>query len=225
LERDLFKTYKSIQVDDILKSAALFYLMRYALQIIARERCFVGFLRLVRYRLRHSLFTGGWGPSIERERIEYLNSAAAILYDVMRDQIVMVEQFRIGALEHGRGAWTLEPVGGVLNLGEDADEVVRREAMEEAGCGILDLEPIGAYHVSPGTAADRIRLFCGRVDAARVGGIHGLREEGEDTRVIVLDTEQARRELYSGRIDTATAIIAIQWLLMNRDRLRVIWSR
>jgi len=66
------------------------------------------------------LFAGGWSPIIERERMEYLSSAAAILYDAMRDQIVMVEQFRIGALEHGRGAWTLEPVGGVLKAGEDA---------------------------------------------------------------------------------------------------------
>jgi len=198
--------------------------MKYALEVITREHCFSGFLRLVRYRLRHSLFAGGWGPIIERERIEYLNSAAAILYDAMRDQIVMVEQFRIGALEHGRGAWTLEPVGGVLRAGEDASEVVRREAMEEAGCKVLDLEPIGAYHVSPGTSADRVRLFCGRVDAALAGGIHGLREEGEDTRVTVIDTEQAMKELYAGRIDTSVAIIAIQWLVMNRARLQVKWN-
>jgi len=199
--------------------------MRYALEVIARERCFSGFLELVRYRLRHSLFAGGWGPVIERERVECLNSAAAILYDAVRDQIVMVEQFRIGALEHGQGAWTLEPVGGVLKAGEDAREVVRREAMEEAGCKVLDLEPIGAYHVSPGTSADRVRLFCGCIDAAPAGGIHGLREESEDTRVIVMDTEQAIRGLYSGRIDTSVAIIAIQWLTMNRERLRGKWSR
>jgi len=199
--------------------------MKYALEVIARAHCFNSFLRLVRYRLRHSLFAGGWGPIIERERIEYLNSAAAILYDAMRDQIVMVEQFRIGALEHGRGAWTLEPVGGILKAGEDAGEVVRREAMEEAGCKVLDLEPIGAYHVSPGTSADRIRLFCGRVDAALAGGIHGLRAEDEDTQVIVIDTEQAIRELYAGRIDTSVAIISIQWLAMNRSRLQVKWNR
>jgi len=198
--------------------------MRYALEVVDRAHCFSGFLRLVCYRLRHSLFAGGWGPIIERERIEYLNSAAAILYDALRDQIVMVEQFRIGALEHGRGAWTLEPVGGVLRAGEDASEVVRWEAMEEAGCKVLDLEPIGAYHVSPGTAADRVRLFCGRVDAAQAGGIHGLREEGEDTRVTVIDTGQAMRELYAGRIDTSVAIIAIQWLAMNRARLQVKWN-
>jgi ADP-ribose pyrophosphatase len=199
--------------------------MKYALEIIARERCFEGFLKLVRYRLRHRLFSGGWSPIIERERIEYLNSAAAILYDAVRDQVVMVEQFRIGALEHGRRAWTLEPVGGILKAGQDASEVVRREAMEEAGCRILDLEPIAAYHVSPGTAADRIRLFCGRIDATGAGGSHGLGEEGEDTRVAVLDALQAIKCLYAGKLDTSSAIIATQWLAMNRDRLRVEWNR
>jgi ADP-ribose pyrophosphatase len=199
--------------------------MKYAVQIIAREHCFDGFLKLVRYRLRHSLFAGGWSPIIERERIEYLNSAAALLYDAVRDQVVLVEQFRVGALEHGRGAWTLEPVGGVVKVGEDAGAVVRREALEEAGCEILDLASIGAYHVSPGTSADRIRLFCGRVDAARAGGIHGLRDEGEDTRVVVIDAEQAIGHLCSGKIDTSSAIIAIQWLAMNRGRLRVEWDR
>jgi ADP-ribose pyrophosphatase len=198
--------------------------MKYAIEVIDRERCFDGFLRLVRYRLRHSAFAGGWGPVIVRERLEYLNAVAAILYDANRDQVVMVEQFRIGALEHGRRAWTLEPVGGILQTGEDATEVVRREAVEEAGCKILDLESIGTYHVSPGTSADRVRLFCGRVDATLARGIHGLPEEGEDTRVAVIDTEQAIGELYSGRIDTSAAIIAIQWLAMNRGRLRVQWG-
>ena len=198
--------------------------MKYALEVISRERCFNGFLTLVRYRLRHSLFGGGWSQVIERERIEYLNAVAAILYDAIRDQIVMVEQFRIGALEHGKGAWTLEPVGGILKAGEHAAEVLRREAMEEAGCKIRALEPIGAYHVSPGTSADRVRLFCGQVDATRAVGIHGLKDEEEETRVVVIDLEQAVRELYSGKIDTSAAIIATQWLAMNRDRLRGEWS-
>lgn len=199
--------------------------MNYALKVIARERCFNGFLRLVRYRLQHSLFAGGWSQVIARERIERLNAAAAILYDALRDQIVMIEQFRIGALEHGRGAWTLEPVGGVLNPCEDVEDVVRREAMEEAGLEIQELEYIGAYHVSPGTSADRVRLFCGRVKAGEAVGIHGLKDEGEETRVKVIDAEHAISELFSGRIDTSAAIIGIQWIALNRDRLRVDWSR
>jgi len=199
--------------------------MKYALEVIARERCFNGFLRLVRYRFRHSLFIGGWSQTIERERIERLNAVAAILYDALRDQIVMVEQFRIGALEHGRCAWTLEPVGGVLHHGENAHEAVKREAMEEAGLEIQALEHIATYHVSPGTSADRVRLFCGRVDAGKAVGIHGVTEEGEETRVKVIDAEQAISGVSSGRIDASTAIIGTQWLALNRGRLRVEWNR
>lgn len=199
--------------------------MKYALEVIARERCFNGFLRLVRYRFRHSLFVGGWSQTIERERIERLNAVAAILYDAIRDQVVMVEQFRIGALEHGRCAWVLEPVGGMLNQGEHADEVVKREAMEEAGLEIQELEHIATYHVSPGVSADRIRLFCGRVDAEKAAGVHGVREEGEETRVKVIDAEQAISGLSSGRIDASSTIIGTQWLALNRGRLRVEWNR
>jgi ADP-ribose pyrophosphatase len=199
--------------------------MKYALEVIARERCFSGFLRLVRYRLRHSLYAGGWSHAIERERIERLNAVAAILYDAIRDRIVMIEQFRIGALEHGRGAWTLEPIGGILNRGERADEVVRREALEEAGLEIQQLEHIATYRVSPGVSADRIRLFCGRVDAEKAVGIHGVKEEGEETRVRVLDAEQTISGLYSGSIDASSAIIGVQWLASNRGRLRLEWNR
>jgi ADP-ribose pyrophosphatase len=199
--------------------------MKYALEVIARERCFSGFLRLVRYRLRHSLYAGGWSHAIERERIERLNAVAAILYDAIRDRIVMIEQFRIGALEHGRGAWTLEPIGGILNRGERADEVVRREALEEAGLEIQQPEHIATYHVSPGVSADRIRLFCGRVDAEKAVGIHGVKEEGEETRVRVLDAEQTISGLYSGSIDASSAIIGVQWLASNRGRLRLEWNR
>lgn len=199
--------------------------MNYEIDIIGREGCFSGFFSVARYRLRHSLFAGGWSSVIERERTEYLNAVAALLYDPILDQVVMVEQFRIGALEQGRGAWTIEPVGGVLHNGEEPIAVARREAMEEAGCEIDALEYIGTYHVSPGVAADRVRLFCGRVSAPVAGGVHGLKEEGEETRVVVIDAEQVIRELFTGRIDTSSAIICTQWLSLNRERLRVEWNR
>lgn len=198
--------------------------MKYRIEIIGRETCFEGFLRLVRYRLRHELFAGGLSPVIARERLDSLHAAAAILYDPRRDLVVMVEQFRIGALERGREAWTLEPVGGIVGPGEDPAAVIRREAMEEAGCELLDLVSIGTCQVSPGTSCERVRLFCARVDAAGAGGIYGLVHESEETRVRVLDAGQAIANLFAGGIDNATAIIALQWLALNRDRLRTRWT-
>jgi ADP-ribose pyrophosphatase len=197
--------------------------MDFRIEVIDNKRCFSGFLKLVRYRLRHSLFAGGWSPPLARERVEGLRAAVVLLYDPERDRLVLVEQFRIGALEEGRGAWLLEPVGGVVADGQDPAQVVMREAMEEAGCEVLALESVGTYYAAPGISDERIALYCGRVDAAAAGGIHGLADEGEDTRVLVLDAAQAAIELFSGKIKAASAIIAIQWLVANRERLRVAW--
>ncbi len=198
--------------------------MKYAIDVIGNEACFEGFFKLVRYRVRHSLFAGGWSRILVRERMEALNAVAAMLYDPRRDQLVLVEQFRIGALEAGPGAWTLEPVGGVVMDGEDPASVVRREAMEEAGCQVECLEAIGSYYVSPGTSVERVRLFCGCVDASAAGGTFGVDGEGEDTRVVVVDAASAIQRLFTGGIDTALTIIGVQWLAMNRERLRQGWG-
>jgi ADP-ribose pyrophosphatase len=193
--------------------------------IDVRERCIchAGFLTLARYRLRHSLFGGGWSEVITRECIEHLNAAAVLLYDPCRDQVVMVEQFRIGALESGSGAWVVEPPGGVVAAGDDPAAVAMREAHEETGCIATDIQPIASFHVNPGVAAERLHLFCGRTDASHAGGIHGLAAEGEDIRVLVLDAEQALADVRDNRMDTTTAIIALQWLALNRQRLRRAW--
>lgn len=197
--------------------------MKYEVELIDSDRCFEGFLRVVRYRLRHSLFAGGWSKPVERERLEFIDAAAALLYDPSSDRVVLVEQFRIGLLGRTKGAWSLEPVGGMVHPGEDPSDVVRREAMEEAGCVVTDLIPIGTYHASPGTTADRVALYCARVDAAEAAGVHGLAEEDEETRVVVVDRVTALNELFSGTIDASAAIICLQWLALNKNRVDDAW--
>jgi hypothetical protein len=39
----------------------------------------------------------------------------------------------------------------------------------------------------------------------------------------VLDAPQALDDVRTGRMDTMTAIIALQWLELNRPRLRAAW--
>jgi len=69
-----------------------------------------------------------------------------------------------------------------------------------------------------------VLLYCGRVDAGSAGGLYSLDDEGEDTRVVVLDLQEAQAALANGRINTATAIIALQWLLLNRDAVQARWA-
>jgi len=199
--------------------------MKYEFEILETEERYKGFLGLRAYRLRHSLFAGGESPTIVRERVESYRAASVLLYDPDLDQVVLIEQFRIGALENPGGPWVLEVIGGIIDGDEEPETVARREAMEEAGCEILELQPICDFMVSPGYSTERIYLFCGRVDASKAVGIHGIDDEGEDIRVEVKAAEEAIGMLYGGRINSTSTIISIQWLALNRDGLRARWRR
>ncbi len=193
------------------------------LEILEQEVCYQGFYRLERLRLRHRLFAGGMSPPIEREVIEKGDVAAVLLYDPQRDEVVMIEQFRIGARNDPRGPWLLEVVAGLIEPGETADGVARREAMEEAGCVVIDLLPISSFYTSPAKTSQRTHLYVGRIDSTAAGGIHGLVDEGEDIRVVCLPAEQAIALAEQGQTDSAWPLIALLWFDRHREELRARW--
>jgi ADP-ribose pyrophosphatase len=192
-------------------------------EIIDKQTPFRGYFRVDAYRLRHRTFEGGWSRQISREIFERGHAAAVLLYDPHHDAVVLVEQFRIGAHAAGLEPWLIETVAGIIEPGEAAAEVVRREAVEEAGCEVGTLEPIGTFILSPGGSSETIALFCGRVASTDAGGVHGLDHEDEDIRPLVLSTDEALARLAAGGIVNATTAIALQWLALNRDRLRAEW--
>ncbi|MCW8983112.1 MAG: NUDIX domain-containing protein, partial [Gammaproteobacteria bacterium] len=129
------------------------------IELLECETGYQGFFRLERYRLRHRLFAGGMSPTITRELFERGHAAAILLYDPDLDQIVLVEQFRIGALNARGGAWLYEIVAGIIESGEEGEAVARRESVEEAGCEVGRVEKICDYLVSPGGTSETISLY------------------------------------------------------------------
>ena len=196
-------------------------MQRGKVEIIRKWATHEGFFRLDKYRLRHELFRGGMSREMSRELFERGHAVAMLPYDPQRDELVLLEQFRIGAIHDPDGPWLTEIVAGMIGPGESAAEVARREAMEEAGCRVAELIPISRYYVSPGGTSETIELYCGIVDASQVQeGIYGLEEENEDIRVFKASFGEAVAWLESGRINSAAPIIALQWLILNRARLR-----
>jgi ADP-ribose pyrophosphatase len=194
-------------------------------QILDKTVCYNGFFRIERYRLRYELFRGGWSRELTRELFERGHAAAVLPYDPVLDAVVLVEQFRIGALEAPGDPWLLEIVAGVIDKPDETPEdVARREAVEEANCYLQDLVHICDYFVSPGGTSERISLFCGKVDAMGVGGVCGLEEEAEDIRVTVVPFSEAIAQFQAGNIRSAAPIIALQWLQLNHDQLRAQWG-
>jgi ADP-ribose pyrophosphatase len=192
-------------------------------QILERERVYNGFFRVDRYRLRHALFAGGQSGPIVRELLDRGDAVVVLPYDPLRDQVVVLEQFRIGAMALPQGPWLLEFVAGMIEQGESAEEVARREAMEEAGMTMGRLEPVCDFFVSPGGTSERVFVFCGEVDSSTAHGLHGIAAEGEDIRLHVVSFGQAWQWLQKRRINTAGPVIALQWLKLNRHWLRRRW--
>ncbi|MBB6340173.1 ADP-ribose pyrophosphatase [Pseudomonas fluvialis] len=193
-------------------------------EVVEREECFRGFYKLDRLHLRHRLFAGGMGKLINRELFVRHDAVCVLPYDPRRDEVVLIEQFRVGALDKSRNPWLLELVAGLIDKDEQPEEVARREAMEEAGLTLGALWPLSVYYPSPGGSDERVHLFVGRCDSVGAGGIHGLEEEGEDIRVHVLSFEDALARVRDGRIDNAASIMALQWLALNRDEVRGLWT-
>jgi ADP-ribose pyrophosphatase len=192
-------------------------------EVLSRTSAYRGYFRIDRYRLRHRLFAGGMSAPIEREVAERGHAAGVLPYDPARDAVVLIEQFRIGALAAGREPWLLEVVAGIVEPGEAHADVARREAREEAGIAVRRLVLISDLLLSAGALRETFRLYCGEVDAGGAGGIHGLGHEGEDIRAEVVPVRKALLLLRQGRIANAPAVIALQWLALNRRRLRREW--
>ena|SRR3990167_375521 len=202
-------------------------------EIIKREILYQGEYRLALYHLHHRLFNGQWSKVFTREIFERPHAAAILPYDPKLDRIVLIEQFRTGAIENPKNPWLLEVVAGVFdkekpdeegdNIKENPEDVARREAEEEAGCKILDIYSICHYFVSPGGSNEQLHLYCGHIDASQVGGVHGLHDENEDIRAFLLSPDEAYTMVQEGKIKTSPAIISILWLQLNREWLKQLW--
>lgn len=189
-------------------------------RILSSETVYRGYFRLDRYRLRHRRHDGGWTGEMQRELFERGHVAAVLPYDPRRDEVVLLRQFRIGALAGGKAPWQTEIVAGIIEPGETPEDVARRETDEECGREVLDLIEMYHYLASPGGSTETVRLYCGIVDAADAGGIHGLDHENEDIEVTPARFDAAWRMVEAGQIDNAPGIIALQWLALNRSALR-----
>lgn len=193
--------------------------MKYRWKLHRQLTLFEKYFRLEEYHVSHDLYAGGESEIITREIFERGIVVAVLLFDPARRRVVLIEQFRAGALDNDEGPWLIECVAGVIDHGESEQQVALRESVEEAGCEIQRLIPIHRYYVSPGGSTEHCSLFCGLIDSDGVGGIHGLAHEHEDIRVMVIDADEAYAWLEQGRIRSSATLIALQWLQLHENRI------
>lgn len=192
-------------------------------EILRREPLYQGFFRAERLHLQHERFAGGMSAPLARELMIKPPAAGVLPYDPLRDEVLLIEQFRVGAIAAARGPWLLEIIAGYIEAGETAEQMVRREAQEEAGQALLRVEHALDFLLSPASCDEKFSLYIAHADLSRAGGVHGLASEGEDIQVHVMRLEQAWQAVLHGRVNNAPAILALQYLRSEKSRLLKQW--
>jgi len=194
-------------------------------EVLSLERCYTSFLAVRELKLRHRRFDGGWTGVMDRTVVVWGDAVSVLPYDPRRDEVLLIEQFRPAPAARGdRNPWCIEVVAGRLDRHEAPEETARREAVEEAGVVLGRITRIGSYYPSPGVVSEHVTAFVGEADLSGAGGNHGLAEEHEDIRSIVLSVDAAMAALAEGAITAGIALTSLLWLAAHRERLRAEWG-
>lgn len=192
-------------------------------KLIDKDTLYQGFFKLERYQIKYKQFNGDWSSPFQREIFERGHAAAALLLDMKKSILVFVEQFRPGAIETESNPWLLELVAGMIEEKELPENVVRREAVEEAGAEVKRCQKICEYLVSPGGTTERIWLYLAEVEATNLPDFAGLDDENEDIKVHQIPVEGAFDMLENGQITNGMTLIALQWLKLNWHKKDQFW--
>lgn len=206
------------------KSIPLDYFSAEDAELLSQETCFKGFFTVNKYRVRHKLYQGGRSEVFEREIFERGDAVVLMPYDPITDQVVLIEQFRVGALKREQSPWLLEFIAGMFGENESPEQVAIREAKEEANIDIKSeqLQFVSKFLLSPGGATEMAHLFLAKVDVSNISGVYGLEDEHEDILVRVMPRQQAMSLVENGKINNAATIIGLQWLSLNYQALSSI---
>lgn len=192
-------------------------------EVLEQQPLYKGFFQLLKVRLRHRLFNGGWSREFSRELFAKAEAASAVVYDPVLDQIGLVDQFRVGTLDSPYGPWTLESVAGMVEEGESPADMMLRELVEEAGLQAKELLPITAFYPTPGSCNEYTHLFCAICDLTEAGGVFGVDGENEDILFKAYPAEEVFNAMLQSRMNNAATLIGLQWLQLNRTQLRARW--
>lgn len=186
------------------------------IKIEQRESLFHGFVQVEKISLRHRLFQQEhYTPVLQRELIHRPEAAGVLIYNNQQQKFALIEQFRIGALDDSTSPWQLEIIAGVLDDQETPESCLYREALEESGCTIFDLQHLFSFYPSAGACSEIFHLYAAQADLHNAQGVFGVQNEGENILLHLFEYQDLPALLNTDRLRNAPVIMALQWLAQH----------
>jgi nudix-type nucleoside diphosphatase (YffH/AdpP family) len=170
-------------------------------------------LRRTTYDYRHA--DGRWTRQ-QRETYDRGDGATVLLYDPERRTVLLTRQFRYPVYVNGHPDGLLvETAAGLLDDDDPAD-AIRREAAEELGVTVGELEHVFGVWMSPGSVTERLHFYAAPYTPAdRTGEGGGVEAEGEEIEAVELPFDEALKWIDDGRIADAKTIMLLQWAALR----------
>lgn len=182
------------------------------------RRAYDGFLKIDLYEATVS--DGTKTVTMVREVHDHGHGAAVLPYDEARRTALLVRQMRMPVHAVEGDGLILEAAAGIADPDDaDAAQTAFREAREELGYTVRDLERVATFYPIPGLVTERMSVFLGRYTPAdRIAG-----DTGQDADEVLTVEEWALDDLWQafaeGRLVDGKAVVALQGLRLRRPDL------
>ncbi len=152
-----------------------------------------------------------------RESYDRGNGATILMYNIRKKTVILIKQFRMPSYVNGNKTGVIiETCAGLLD-GDDPEVCVKKEALEETGIKIENVEKVFEAYMSPGAVTEIIHFFIGEYnDSMKITSGGGLEEEHEDIEVMEIPFQEAYKMIGSGEIKDAKTIMLLQHLALSK---------
>lgn len=174
-----------------------------------------GFLKIDKYHLKQQKPNGEWTETFPREIMLRGNAAAVLIHDPILDKFLFTKQLRMGSLVKGE-PWVTEIVAGMIDKGETGITAVEREAKEESGVKLFNIEYINKFYPSVGGTTEEVEVYYAEADLSDLNQWMGCPDENEIIEVVTYSVEETFKKLNNGELGTASNLISLYWFQANK---------
>lgn len=181
--------------------------------IISKEQVFDDFFNIEKWIYQYQKDDGALTEPVDRMLFKRPDSAAMIVYNTETRKVLLVKQFRHCTYEKGPG-WIIETVAGGLDVNETPKDAAIREAKEEIGYQIHNVEKIATFYASPGCSTEQMIVFYGEVtNADKVADGGGVAAESEYIYTVEYTLDELNLAILNDELNDAKTVIGANYVL------------
>ena len=160
-------------------------------------------------------------PPVLQERDVLIAGKVVVVIsiDLVRQQIVLIRQFRLPAhIANGLGDM-VEFVAGRVEPNETLVDAARRECREEIGIAPEKTVQLLRNLTTPGSSDEEVTIFLCAIDSSTIRDGSRTTADGEHLQIMRTSIEDAIRALNRYTMRGSPLVIGLQWLALNREQL------